>query len=147
MIGHRTSDASLAAGLVYLEKEIPAVTGTATADELTANPWYFRTTYSNRLQAELIAGYMTSVLGFEQATLITTNTAYSNSLSEAFVNATTRRQARTMRVQAVEAIRVCQGLERARPTAATYPLWIGSTHATASGFSTGSMSRLTTTAS
>nr|VFJ92785.1 MAG: hypothetical protein BECKH772A_GA0070896_100487 [Candidatus Kentron sp. H]VFJ93870.1 MAG: hypothetical protein BECKH772B_GA0070898_100526 [Candidatus Kentron sp. H]VFK00383.1 MAG: hypothetical protein BECKH772C_GA0070978_100457 [Candidatus Kentron sp. H] len=44
VLGHRSSDASIAAGAVYRDREIPAITATAQADEITeGNPWYFRT--------------------------------------------------------------------------------------------------------
>lgn len=56
VIGHRTSGASIAAGPVYSDNNIPAISGTATADALTVgNPWYFRVTYNNGFQADFIA--------------------------------------------------------------------------------------------
>ena len=51
VLGHRTSAPSIAAGEVYREAGIAAISGSATADELTAdNPWYFRTIFSNSFE-------------------------------------------------------------------------------------------------
>ncbi|WP_306257588.1 ABC transporter substrate-binding protein [Pararhizobium sp. IMCC21322] len=89
VIGHRTSGASIAAGPIYLENKIPAISGTATADALTVgNPWYFRVTYNNGFQADFIANYINSVLGYKTATLVSTNSVYGRSLAKAFVTAT-----------------------------------------------------------
>jgi ABC-type branched-subunit amino acid transport system substrate-binding protein len=85
VIGHRTSGASIAAAKVYMEHGIAAISGTATADELTANnPWYFRTTYNNSLQADFIANYISSILNYKTATLIATDDVYGRSLRDAF---------------------------------------------------------------
>ncbi len=89
VIGHRTSGASIAAGPIYLENKIPAISGTATADSLTVgNPWYFRVTYNNGFQADFIANYINSVLGYKTATLVSTNSVYGRSLGKAFIEAT-----------------------------------------------------------
>ncbi len=85
VIGHRTSGASIAAASIYQENRIPAISGTATADELTANnPWYFRVVYSNRLQADFIANYINSILEYKTATLVSTDSVYAKSLANAF---------------------------------------------------------------
>lgn len=85
VIGHRTSGASIAAAPIYMEHGIAAITGTATADSLTVNnPWYFRATYNDSLQAEFIANYISSILGYRTATLIATDDAYGQSLRDAF---------------------------------------------------------------
>lgn len=89
VIGHRTSGASIAAGPIYLENKIPAISGTATADALTVgNPWYFRVTYNNGFQADFIANYINSVLGYKTATLVSTNSVYGRSLAKAFITST-----------------------------------------------------------
>ena len=91
VIGHRTSGASIAASPFYLQKEIAVISGTATADIVTvANPWYFRATYNNSLQAEFIANYMNRILGFQTATLVSSNSVYANSLARAFVESTSK---------------------------------------------------------
>ena len=89
VIGHRTSGASIAAAPIYKQYKIPAISGTATSDALTLNnSWYFRVVYSNSLQADFIANYINSILKFKHATLISTNSAYGISLSNAFISAT-----------------------------------------------------------
>lgn len=91
VIGHRTSGASIAAGPVYYANGIPAISGTATADQLTAvNPWYFRATYNNALQADFVANYMNSVLGYRTATLVSSSSVYGNSLAKAFIEASSK---------------------------------------------------------
>lgn len=91
VIGHRTSGASIAAGPVYSDNNIPAISGTATADALTVgNPWYFRVTYNNGFQADFIANYINSVLGYKTATLVSTSSVYGRSLAKAFVTSTER---------------------------------------------------------
>lgn len=88
VIGHRTSGTSIAAGPVYYANKIPVISGTATADQLTAaNPWYFRATYNNALQADFVANYINSVLGYRTATLVSSSSVYGNSLAKAFVEA------------------------------------------------------------
>jgi ABC-type branched-subunit amino acid transport system substrate-binding protein len=87
VIGHRTSGASIAAAPIYMEHGIAAISGTATADELTArNPWYFRATYNNSLQAEFIANYISSILNYKTATLVATDDVYGRSLRDAFLS-------------------------------------------------------------
>ena len=87
VIGHRTSGASIAAAPIYMEHGIAAITGTATADELTVNnPWYFRATYNNSLQADFIANYMSSILNYRTATLVATDDVYGRSLRDAFLS-------------------------------------------------------------
>jgi len=87
VIGHRTSGASIAAAPVYMEYGVPAISGTATADELTVNnPWYFRATYNNSLQADFIANYMSSILNYRTATLVATDDVYGQSLRDAFLS-------------------------------------------------------------
>ncbi len=87
VIGHRTSGASIAAAPIYMEHEIAAISGTATADELTVNnPWYFRATYNNSLQAEFIANYISSILKYRTATLVATDDVYGRSLRDAFLS-------------------------------------------------------------
>lgn len=85
VIGHRSSGASIAAGAVYKASGIPAITGTATAEEVTNdNKWFFRVIYNNRLQADFIANYINTILDYENATLIHDDSAYGQSLAEAF---------------------------------------------------------------
>lgn len=91
VLGHRSSGTSIAAAPIYAENKIPAISGTATANALTiGNPWYFRVIYNNGFQAEFIANYITNVLNYKTATLVSTNTVYGRTLARAFITATGR---------------------------------------------------------
>jgi ABC-type branched-subunit amino acid transport system substrate-binding protein len=82
VIGHRVSSASLAAAPVYAAAGIPAITGTSTADALTAgNPWYFRTVFDNRTQGFLIAAYLEHVLDEDHVSMLGGNDDYGQSLA------------------------------------------------------------------
>ena len=88
VLGHRTSAPSIAAGEVYRDAGMPAISGSATADALTAdNPWYFRTIFTNSFQGNLLATYVGDVLGHDTASVITTTRPYEQSLSTAFTEA------------------------------------------------------------
>lgn len=85
VIGHRSSSTTIAAGKVYKEAHIPAVTGSAAAPEVTAgNPWYFRMLSDTASQGEILAGYASVVLGARKATLLIEESAYGLSLAESF---------------------------------------------------------------
>jgi branched-chain amino acid transport system substrate-binding protein len=88
VLGHRTSAPSIAAGEVYGEAGIPAISGSASADALTVdNPWYFRTIFPNSFEGSLLATYVRDVLGHDTASVITTTRPYEQSLSTAFTTA------------------------------------------------------------
>jgi branched-chain amino acid transport system substrate-binding protein len=88
VLGHRTSAPSIAAGEVYREAGIPAISGSATADALTTdNPWYFRTIFTNSFQGNLLATYVRDTLGHDTASVVTTSRPYEQSLSTAFTTA------------------------------------------------------------
>jgi branched-chain amino acid transport system substrate-binding protein len=88
VLGHRTSTPSIAAGEVYGEAGIPAISGSATADALTVdNPWSFRTIFPNSFEGSLLATYVRDVLGHDTASVVTTTRPYEQSLSTAFTTA------------------------------------------------------------
>jgi len=85
VIGHYTSNASLAAAPIYKANQLPAITGTATTDSLTQdNDWYFRVIFNNQDQATLIANYIYKVLNHHQASIISTDTTFGRSLAQNF---------------------------------------------------------------
>jgi ABC-type branched-subunit amino acid transport system substrate-binding protein len=62
VLGHYLSGASVAAGPLYRDAKIPALTGQSAADEVTAgNPYYFSAQTPNRYQGEFLAEYINSV--------------------------------------------------------------------------------------
>ena len=63
VIGHYSSSTSLVAGKIYQAYGIPAITGSATADDVTKwNNWYFRSTFVNSRQGLFIANYIKKIL-------------------------------------------------------------------------------------
>jgi branched-chain amino acid transport system substrate-binding protein len=87
VIGHYASDASLAGAKVYKQHGIPAITGSATADELTlGNDWYFRVIFNNRSQGALVAHYVYKILGYDKAYILFDQDNYGSNLKDAFLS-------------------------------------------------------------
>ena len=81
VIGHYSSSASLAAGKIYEDAGIPAISGSATADAVTAeNEWYFRTIFNDSFQGKFIATYLRKVLGYSEIGIIRGYDAYGLNL-------------------------------------------------------------------
>ena len=71
VLGHRTSDASIAAGNIYQERKLPAITGTANNPKVTTDrPYYFRIIYTNPDLAKTLSIYAQQVLQFKTASVI-----------------------------------------------------------------------------
>jgi len=71
VLGHRSSDASIAAGDIYQEKKLPAITGTANNPKVTSDrPYYFRMIYTNTALANTLSLYAQQVLQFKTASII-----------------------------------------------------------------------------
>ncbi|MDM8559016.1 ABC transporter substrate-binding protein [Candidatus Parabeggiatoa sp. HSG14] len=86
VIGHYTSSASLAAAKVYKASGIPAISGSATADELTqGNDWYFRVIFNNSDQGALLAYYVKKVLDYDKASVLFDGDAYGATLAKTFM--------------------------------------------------------------
>ena len=87
VIGHRSSNASIAAGGIYWERRIPAITGTALADEITEkNEWYFRTVPQTSKYMESIVHYANKVLGYRKFTIIHASSPFEQRLRKSFVD-------------------------------------------------------------
>lgn len=85
VLGHLTSTTSLASAPGYKAQQIPVITGTASEDALTqTNPYYFRTTFTNSRQGNLLALYAQQVLKFNKASIIYADSLIGNSLREGF---------------------------------------------------------------
>lgn len=85
VIGHYYSSTSTAAGTVYKKNEIPAITGSATAEEVTANnDWFFRTIPTNKVQALTAANSIFGGLKVKTVSIIYENDTYGISLSDNF---------------------------------------------------------------
>ncbi len=95
-LGHLTSTTSEAAAPLYKALQIPVITGTASSDILTqANPYYFRTTFSNTRQSNLLALYAQHVLKANTASIIYSDDMIGQTLRSAFE--TTFKQAATIK--------------------------------------------------
>ena len=71
VLGHRSSDASIAAGNIYQQQKIPAITGTANNAKVTSDrPYYFRIIYTNAALANTLSIYAQQVLQFKTASVI-----------------------------------------------------------------------------
>jgi branched-chain amino acid transport system substrate-binding protein len=71
VLGHRSSDASIAAGSIYQERKLPAITGTANNPKVTNDrPYYFRIIYTNPDLAKTLSLYAQQVLQFKTASVI-----------------------------------------------------------------------------
>ncbi|MCY7407268.1 MAG: ABC transporter substrate-binding protein, partial [Alkalinema sp. CAN_BIN05] len=71
VLGHRSSDASIAAGSVYQDRKLPAITGTANSPKVTSDrPYYFRIIYTNPDLAKTLSIYAQQVLQFKTASVI-----------------------------------------------------------------------------
>jgi branched-chain amino acid transport system substrate-binding protein len=71
VLGHRSSDASIAAGSIYQEHKLPAITGTANNPKVTNDrPYYFRIIYTNPDLAKTLSIYAQQVLQLKTASVI-----------------------------------------------------------------------------
>ncbi|WP_103666951.1 ABC transporter substrate-binding protein [Pseudanabaena sp. BC1403] len=71
VLGHRSSDASIAAGSIYQDKKLPAITGTANNPKVTSDrPYYFRMIYTNPALAKTLSIYAQQVLQLKTASVI-----------------------------------------------------------------------------
>jgi len=88
VIGHYYSSTSIAAGKIYKEAGIPAITGSATAEKLIRdNDYYFRVTPGNAFQGKFIANYVYSVLKQKSVIIINDSDAYGSDLANNFEEA------------------------------------------------------------
>ncbi|MCP4111175.1 MAG: ABC transporter substrate-binding protein [Desulfobacteraceae bacterium] len=85
VIGHLRNETCLAAGRIYEEKKVPAITASAATDLVTCgNNWYFSVIPANGFQGRFIANYISKVLKTDAASIIYTKDYYGSSLSENF---------------------------------------------------------------
>ena len=91
VLGHLYSSTSTTAGEIYKEAGIPAISATATADEVTqGNYWYFRVIFNNRLQASFIANYAEKILEYDRASIIYSDDSYGETLNSSFTKTFTK---------------------------------------------------------
>jgi len=84
VLGHLFSSTSTRAGEIYKQAGIAAISGSATVDELTKNPWYFRVIFNNHSQAVFLANYVYVLLKQSKISIIYDQDAYGRSLNDNF---------------------------------------------------------------
>ena len=85
VIGHYSSEASIAAGRVYREKGIPAITASASSELVTyGNKYYFSTVPGNSFQGRFIANYISKVLKEDTVSIIFEEDYYGSNIVENF---------------------------------------------------------------
>ena len=85
VLGHFTSSSSIAAGRIYRKVGIPAITASATSDQVTArNDWYFRTIAKNSFMGSFIASYIARFGDKPAANIIYDTDSYGSTLVEHF---------------------------------------------------------------
>ena len=91
VIGHYYSSVSYAAGSVYKEKCVPAITASATSDNVTyENDWYFRIIPTNSFQGSFIANYVNKTLHKDSASIIYDTDSYGETLTKSFEESAAR---------------------------------------------------------
>ncbi len=96
VLGHYYDDTSVAAGKIYKKNEIPAITASASAEEVIEdNQWYFRAVPGNAMEGQFIAYYIFDIISIDEnillkdikkasASIIFSKDAYGLSLLENF---------------------------------------------------------------
>lgn len=85
VLGHFSSFASIRGGEIYQEWGMPAITGSATAQQVTEeNNYYFRTIFNNHYQSVFLAHYVKRVLNSSKATIIYNQDSYGTTLADGF---------------------------------------------------------------
>jgi len=92
VVGHATSDASLAAAPIYAAASLPVISPTATRNELSGFENYFRTIFSDSTEATVLSVYLTQVLEIPRVTIVNGETPYELSLSDQFAAAMVERE-------------------------------------------------------
>ena len=85
VLGHLNSFTSVEAAPIYNALRIPAITATSSEDYITqANPYYFRTVFTNSVQGSVVALYIQRILNFKTASIIYSDDRLGQTLDEAF---------------------------------------------------------------
>ena len=93
VVGHKYSSCSIAAGSVYADAGLVAISPTSTdAAVTTDNPWTFRTVYGSERQGEFLARYLTHVVHAERIAVVEESLPYGAGIASAFVETCERLQ-------------------------------------------------------
>ncbi len=85
VIGHHYSSCSIAAGEIYKDYGIPAISPASTNVKVTwGNPWYFRSSFNDYIQGRFLANYARMVFKKTTASIIYENDDYGRYLASVF---------------------------------------------------------------
>lgn len=94
VIGHESSDASIAAGKYYQQAQVPAISPISTNVNVTRNnDWYFRTIFNDELQGQFLAYYASQVLENKAIAVIHDTGAYGHYLAGVFIESLEKQDA------------------------------------------------------
>lgn len=81
VLGHFDSESSLAAGSIYKKNGIPAITASATSEELThGNEWYFRVVPGEHLISDYVAYGVRNLMGSTSSSILYDKNEYEGPL-------------------------------------------------------------------
>ncbi len=85
VLGHFLSSTAMVGGKIYAQHKIPAITPSATDSHITqANPWFFKMTLSETLEAKFLAYTIKHILQQTSANIIYIENDYGLSLKQGF---------------------------------------------------------------
>lgn len=90
VLGPSNTVPSLAAGGDYAKAGLASVTTTATSDLITDNPTTFRLLFKNSEQGEMLATYLSRVLGQRRAAVMVVDDGYGRTIEKGFRTAAER---------------------------------------------------------
>lgn len=87
VLGHRSSSVSAAAGSIYRQHNLAAISGTSNTDSVTIeNPYYFRATYTRSMMFKVLSLYSQQILNTDQVSIIRYD-KYGTKLGKDFADA------------------------------------------------------------
>ncbi|MCB1179015.1 MAG: ABC transporter substrate-binding protein [Leptospiraceae bacterium] len=85
VIGHNSSSCSIAAGGIYQDARIPAISPASTNVEVTrGKEWYYRTIFNDNSQGRFLANYLKKVLNVNSVKIVHEDQAYGKNLTRVF---------------------------------------------------------------
>lgn len=87
VLGHRSSSVSAAAGEVYRQYNLAAISGTSNTDSVTIeNPYYFRATYNRTMMFKVLSLYSQKILNTDKVSIVSYD-KYGKKLGKNFAEA------------------------------------------------------------
>ena len=86
VLGHYLSSCSQAAGRIYQTNGVPAITGSASSDDLTSeNTYYFRLLPPNKFQSSFLAHYVKYILKKNSVSIVYEKSSYGTTFYQSFI--------------------------------------------------------------